>query len=276
MRCALNTDIFICPVCRSPLLSDGKTYKCEKNHSFDISREGYVNLLRSSRAGVHGDNKEMIAARCRFLSSGHYSFMCDELAFTASEHFCGGGLFIDCGCGECYYTERVSKALLSRYPDARCCGIDVSRDALKRGAKRKGELSLCVSSVYDMPFGDGCADLLISVFSPFAREEFLRVLKKGGTLISVIPDKKHLWSLKAALYETPYENTLDEYEIDGFEFLGKKEVKNELHLKKEEIADLFMMTPYYYRTRAEDKKKILDREQMTIEAEFQILVYKKK
>jgi 23S rRNA (guanine745-N1)-methyltransferase len=102
------------------------------------------------------------------------------------------------------------------------------------------------------------------------------VLKKGGTLISVIPDKKHLWSLKAALYETPYENTLDEYEIDGFEFLGKKEVKNELHLKKEEIADLFMMTPYYYRTRAEDKKKILDREQMTIEAEFQILVYKKK
>ena len=65
-------------------------------------------------------------------------------------------------------------------------------------------------------------------------------------------------------------------EIDGFEFLGKSETKKELRLKKEEIADLFMMTPYYYRTRAEDKRKILSREQMTVEAEFQILVYKKK
>ncbi len=127
-----------------------------------------------------------------------------------------------------------------------------------------------------MPFADECADMLCSVFSPFAREEFLRVLKSGGILISVIPDKRHLWSLKSALYDTPYENVLSDYEIEGFEFLGKSDVKDKITLLGEEISDLFMMTPYYYRTRPEDKERILAREELTTEIEFQVLTYRKK
>ena len=34
----------LCPICGKPLSSDGKCFRCENRHSFDIAKEGYVNL----------------------------------------------------------------------------------------------------------------------------------------------------------------------------------------------------------------------------------------
>lgn len=264
-----------CPVCRGELNKNENSYTCERGHSYDIAKQGYINLLMSSKGSTHGDNNQMTDARQRFLSGGFYSPLADEICKNAAEHFSDGGVLIDCGCGECYYTDRVYSALREKFSDIEVCGFDISRDAIKQGAKRNKSITLLVAGVYNMPFLCESADMLLSVFSPFAREEFLRVLKKGGVLISVIPDKKHLWSLKSALYETPYENVLDDYEIEGFEFVGKSEVKNNVTLQNGQIADLFMMTPYYYRTKPSDKEKILSLEEMTVETEFQVLVYKK-
>ena len=70
-----------CPVCgektnRPPrLIPDGKTLRCPKGHSFDVSAKGYVNLLLTQHKNVKdpGDSKEMAAARRLFLDSGAYS-----------------------------------------------------------------------------------------------------------------------------------------------------------------------------------------------------------
>ena len=265
----------LCPVCKKTLQRSDKKYICPQNHCFDVSREGYVNLLLSQRGGTHGDNKQMIQAREKFLSGGFYSPLCEEICEQAKKHLSDGCVLIDCGCGEGYYTDKVYRALKEDLRGVTVCGFDISRDAVKYACRRNKEIPFFVAGVYDMPFADECADMLTSVFSPFAREEFLRVLKKGGTLISVIPDKRHLWSLKSALYDTPYENELSDYEIEGFEFLGKSEIKNKITLRGEQISALFVMTPYYYRTKPSDKEKILAKEEMEIETEFQVLVYRK-
>ena len=264
-----------CPVCAGALEKKENSYICEKGHSYDIAKQGYINLLMSAKSSDHGDNREMIEARSRFLSGDFYLPLANEICRHACESFLHGGVAIDCGCGECYYTDKLQLALSEKFSDVSVCGFDISREAVKRGARRNKAIELLVAGVYKMPFADKCADLLLSVFSPFAREEFLRVLKKGGTLISAIPDKRHLWALKSALYETPYENTIDDYEVEGFEFVGKSDVKNIISLSGDQLRDLFTMTPYYYRTRPEDKQKILECEKMDIETEFQVLVYKK-
>ena len=269
-------DYLICPVCSGFLKRAENRYECKKGHSYDIARQGYVNLLLPTKNTVHGDNREMIEARERFLSGGFYSPLAEEICKKACENFCEGGLLLDCGCGEGYYTDKLYTSLTENFSSVSVCGFDISRDAIKYASRRNKKIDLLVAGVYHMPMTDECADMLVSVFSPFAREEFLRVLKKGGVLISAIPDKKHLWSLKSALYETPYENEVAEYEIEGFEFVGKSDVKNKITLSQKELSDLFMMTPYYDRTRPEDKKKILEKEKMTVETEFQVLVYRKK
>jgi 23S rRNA (guanine745-N1)-methyltransferase len=70
----MNRSIFICPVCGSPLSREEKAYRCAGSHSYDISKEGYVNLLLANQkqSSDPGDSKEMIDARKSFLSRGYY------------------------------------------------------------------------------------------------------------------------------------------------------------------------------------------------------------
>ena len=60
--------LFCCPICTASLIQDDGRYLCPGGHSFDIAKEGYVNLLPANRqhSKTPGDDKEMAAARTRF------------------------------------------------------------------------------------------------------------------------------------------------------------------------------------------------------------------
>lgn len=59
--------LLLCPVCHKPLDDGDKKASCENGHRFDRAREGYLNLLRSSKAGdTMGDPK---ARRARGATS---------------------------------------------------------------------------------------------------------------------------------------------------------------------------------------------------------------
>ena len=68
----------LCPNCKEKLEKNGNTYKCLNNHSFDISKQGYVNLLLNSKNS--GDNKEMITARHEFLKKGYFDNLLNSIA----------------------------------------------------------------------------------------------------------------------------------------------------------------------------------------------------
>ncbi len=270
----MNYKALICPICKSKLDGDEKVCRCENNHSFDLARQGYLNLLVSAKQ-AHGDNKQMACARRNFLSGGYYAPLCQALCEKVNEYTTEHAVLIDCGCGECYYTDAIERALKNAGKRVVFYGFDISKEAIIFGAKRSRSLSLLVSGVYHMPFLDESADMLFSIFSPFAQEEFLRVLKKGGILFSVIPARKHLWALKKALYDTPYENEVADYGLEGFSLEEKIEVKNIISLSGEDLQNLFMMTPYYYRTSQKDKDKIAKLSSLDIETEFEVLIYRK-
>ena len=66
---------FICPGCGAPLTRHDEALRCEQGHSFDVSVDGYVNLMPSGRlaGGVAGDSANMIRARRELFDGGHYS-----------------------------------------------------------------------------------------------------------------------------------------------------------------------------------------------------------
>ena len=270
----MNT-ILLCPVCREALGSDGSGLACPRGHRFDRAAKGYTNLLLGSRAD-HGDSREMIAARRRFLESGAYRSVALALSDALAEYAPSDAAVLDAGCGEGYYTERLAE----RHPLCRFFGIDVSKEAIRAAAGRQtlkgGNCCLYVAGVYALPFVDASFDAVLSVFSPFAREEFLRTLKKDGILLSVIPGAKHLWDLKRVLYDTPYENEVADYAVDGFEFLGKKEIHERFLLKTpEQIRDLFTMTPYYHRTPRQGRERLSALESLETELSFEVLCYRR-
>ncbi len=265
---------FICPVCNSVISLSAKTYKCPNNHCFDVSKDGYVNLLMSQQSSLkrHGDDKLMVKARRDFLEKGYYSALREKLCETLFNTFPGKARIIDVGCGEGYYTYEVS-----RNADFEVLGIDISKDALKFAAKSVKNSRFAVASAFSLPFENESADCVLSVFAPSAYEEFYRVLKTKGKLVKAIPLEDHLWELKCALYNEPYKNKPEKRNDELFELVSMSEIKYKIKLsEKEDIENLFKMTPYYYKTSRADAERLLSLESLEITVHFGVEIYEKR
>lgn len=267
----------MCPVCGQPLTLEDRTWRCPRNHCFDRAKSGYVNLLPPSPGGKrHGDDKLMVKARTDFLDKGYYDPLAMEIA-RQTENCEGKNLHIvDAGCGEGKYTADVLNYLAQQGRSADIVGIDISREALICAAKRSKAITLCVASTAHMPLADGCADVVLNIFSPLMAGEFARVLRPGGRLICAVPLERHLWELKALIYDTPYENPTPSVNVEGFTMIGRQDLCYEIELNSnEDIISLFKMTPYYYKTSAADQQKAEAAEHLKTAVEFGVLVYRK-
>ena len=267
-----------CPVCGGALSQSERTLRCEKGHSYDLAKQNYVNLLMSNKSSAkrHGDDKLMVRARRDFLEKGYYLFLREEICRLAVEH-CGEGVeFLDAGCGEGWYTSAVKEALESSGKSCSALGVDISKEALAAAGRRDKSLSLAVASINALPVADEKCDLLLNVFAPHDDAEFRRVLKKGGILIKVMPLETHLFGLKKAVYDEPYLNGAAEYAPEGFEKVCRSEIRKMISLESnEDIQNLFMMTPYYYKTGKSDQEKLLALSRLETEADFAVCVLRR-
>lgn len=266
---------FLCPICREPLELRESSFFCPNNHCFDRSRKGFVNLLRSNKAG-HGDDKLMVSARRKFLDKGYYLPLLNTIEKQLLSIVKSGDTILDCGCGECWYTASLYNSLDKNGIKTDFFGIDVSKEAISAGAARNKALHLAVATVFDVPLPDNSCDIILSFFAPSAPEEYLRLLKKGGYFITAFPMEEHLWELKQAVYEQPYKNTVSDMEMNGFELKKSDIVHTAAKIcTTEDILSLFSMTPYYYKTSASDKAKLEKLNELDVQLHFCVAVYKK-
>ena len=262
--------LFCCPICGAILEREGKSYSCPKRHCYDVAKEGYVNLLPANKkhAKDPGDDKDMVAARTRFLEGGHYAPLRDALATLAMEK--RPGTVLDSGCGEGWYTAGVCAALRENGLNTRIAGVDLSRAALKKAARRTKEAEFAVASVYHLPVADHSVEVLLNCFSPLALEEFRRVLAPGGAFLYVVPGAKHLWELKQVLYEKPYENQEAETAYEGFSYQAILPVDFTMELDASALQDLFRMTPYCWKTPKAGIERMNALEGLSVSASFRI------
>ncbi len=259
----------MCPVCSGILSKKEKAYVCENKHSFDIAKEGYVNLLTGS-SGSHGDDKTMINARREFLSLGAYEPLREKI-FEMSKKYVFNTDIADCGCGEGYYTKRLC--------DLHGCGvwtIDISKEGAKKTAKFLGaECGVCVGSVYAMPYNNDSFGAVYNVFSPLALDEYKRVLKKGGYLIMAVPGSYHLKELKEVLYDDVHIKDEVSEELDGFEQVECESLEYGFELaSNKDIMNLFAMTPYYYTSPKQGVERLKKTTGLRLTASFKVFVYR--
>lgn len=268
--------IFICPVCSEKLALSGKSYICPKNHCFDMAKSGYLNLLTAKHGTVHGDNKFMLRARRDFLEKGYYSPLREAVCETVIKYAEQGNIILDAGCGEGYYTSAVKLKLEIHEFEPDIYGIDISKYAVEMAAKRRCCVNFAVASVFHIPVQSKSCDILLTMFAPYCKEEYLRVLKSDGIMIMAIPSTNHLWELKKAVYDTPYKNEVKPYELDGFSHIGTEHINFTMKIdNKADIQSLFSMTPYYYRTGKSEQERLNNLEYLETQADFEILTYKK-
>jgi 23S rRNA (guanine745-N1)-methyltransferase len=269
--------IYICPKCKAPLALAERTAKCAAGHSYDRAKEGYFNLLLTNIGGTHGDNKEMIEARRTFLDAGYYAPLSDALNALILRILPKGGRVLDGGAGEGYYTARLAEVLSAEERESEIYSFDISKDAVRRLAKRRADLHPAVAGVYDMPVASESVDVMLNLFAPFAGAEFLRVLKKDGYLCMAVPEREHLFGLKEKVYENPYYNEVSEEIPEGFSLVESIEIKEVIRITDPlHIRALFAMTPYAYRTGKEGREAVLALDSLETPIHFRLFLYRKK
>ena len=253
----------ICPKCKELLFKDNNTYKCKNNHSYDISRYGYVNLLLSKTNS--GDNIDLVKARVQFLSNGYY----ENLAIKINEvinSINNNANVLDCGCGVGYYDKYIKCQSLTL--------MDISKQAITYASKTNKTALSVVASNSDIPFSDNSFDIILFIFSPIFISEAKRVLNKNGAIINITPGPNHLIELKQLLYKNPYLNKETIIDIHDFgkatiHFIEKKLIPNE------DLHNLINMTPYAYKTNKDDINNLkIDSIEVTFD--FYISIYKPK
>ncbi|MDF9823926.1 23S rRNA (guanine745-N1)-methyltransferase [Breznakia sp. PF5-3] len=241
------SNILICPVCNHKLNKRDHQYICENKHSFDVSKEGYTNLLLKS-SKHSGDCKSMVEARRAFLECNHYKPLQDALIELLKEK--QPQIIVDAGCGEGYYTNTIAEHLNSEL-----YAFDMSKNALRYAAKRTNIVHYFLASIFQLPIHDHSVDVILNIFAPSATNEFKRILKKEGILIKVDPGSDHLWELKDLLYEKAYKN--EEKQLNEFTVLDTKEIKYTLSLTNKELLNLYEMTPYSFKTAKSAKENLI-------------------
>jgi 23S rRNA (guanine745-N1)-methyltransferase len=185
-------DRLACPVCGEGLARRGATLTCPRGHSYDVARQGYVNLLAGDAPTGLGDTPEMVAARAEFLGAGHY----DPLSAALAEAVGDASRVLDAGAGPGHHLAAVVEAA----PGRRGLALDASKHAARRAARVHPRVEAAVADVWrGIPVRDGAADAVLDVFAPRHGREFARALAPGGVLVVVTPTERHLRELARPL-----------------------------------------------------------------------------
>lgn len=241
-----------CPIEQSSLqLKDG-SWRCENGHSYDVAKQGYVNLLpvQNKRSKDPGDSKAMVQARREFLEQGYYEPLAQVLADTVLVQ--GEQAVLDAGCGEGYYLRYLIEQAEQNGTDLSMAALDISKWAVQAAAKRDKRLSWMVASNNSIPLDDNSVDTIFCVFGFPVEAEFKRVLKPGGRLIMVDPAGDHLKELKAIIY-SEIKTKSDNLPVNSeyWSLASEQRVTFQFELNNNEaVQNLLTMTPHLYRSSA--------------------------
>ncbi|XKH59571.1 methyltransferase domain-containing protein [Halomonas sediminis] len=265
-----------CPLDGDPLQRNGNAWRCAAGHSFDIAKQGHVNLLpvQQKRSGDPGDSKAMVAARQRFLDAEHYQPIADALSQAVLKSFPIDATLscLDAGCGEGYYLRALAKAASEEQALA-LTGLDISKWAILAAAKQDKGASWLVGSNANLPVQPGTLDRLLCMFGFPVYSEFARVLKPGGMLLQVDAGPDHLRELREIIYPTLKPERTREFQVpQGFTRLHTETIRYPLELNgADSIADLLAMTPHLYRASAEGRAEAASLESLVVTVDVRLV-----
>lgn len=269
-----------CPVCGQPLTksTDGKKFTCVSSHSFDLAKEGYLNLLLNAKPTA-GDAKEMMQARRHFLEAGYYQPLSDAvnqaILSAVTENATANPTLVDVGCGEGYYLGRASQIL----PEStQAYGLDISKVGIKMAAKKYKKIDWLVANFAHLPFMNQSVDLILSMFAEYSVDEFQRILAENGQIILVRAGKNHLIELKNIIYPELHEKAraASIKPFPGFS-VEQKTVEFQAHISNsDDLMSLLLMTPHYWKIRPDGVERLRQQSSLTVTCQMELEILKRQ
>jgi len=274
-----------CPIDGELLLTKDQQLVCPVGHSYDIAKQGYINLLpvQYKRSKQPGDSKEMVLARTQFFKTGLYKPIAEQLAIIVQESTSReiNLNILDVGCGEGYYLNYLSSGLQAVESDHKysLIGLDISKPAILSAAKTYREITWLVATNRQPPIEKSSVDIILCVFGFPCYEAFFDILKPGGMLILVDAGVDHLLELRKIIYPSitnrEPSDCLTTDEISKFTAADKQQLKYQCTLSSNDIIkNLLLMTPHIHRAKkqARDVAMNLEKLLITVDIRFTLLI----
>ncbi len=264
---------FQCPKCRSSMALINKNLICESNHSFDISKKGYVNLLLAPHDSIY--SKSLFQARQKTADAMVFHILMDAVAESINR-LCGKESIsiLDAGCGEGSISAGIYKRLGAR--DIEFHGIDISKEGISIAGNCGLPILWSVGDLSNLPYKNEAFDVILNVLSPSNYSEFFRVMKKNSTMIKVVPGPGYLREFRNILFSS---TSRASYSNQNVKDLFKKNLSNFKSQKMQysfspdelQLHNLIEMTPLLVdRSLASAEKEKLKKIQ-TISLDYEIL-----
>jgi 23S rRNA (guanine745-N1)-methyltransferase len=269
-----------CPLDGLPLAPAERQLRCANGHSFDVARQGYVNLLpvQNKKSREPGDSTDMVEARRRFLDAGFYEPISRQVNALVQRHLPAGAVCVmDAGCGEGYYLDQLSRALDGSGREASLIGLDIAKPAVIAATRRNKDITWLVASNNNPALLPQSVDLIPCMFGFPIYDAFARVLKPGGKLLLVDAGPDHLIELREVIYPEVRKSPppgLDKARQEGFELIDSQTLTYQTsELNRAQIADLLRMTPHLFRATHAGKEAAAQLEsiRLTVDVQFRVL-----
>jgi 23S rRNA (guanine745-N1)-methyltransferase len=244
--------LFSCPVCGTDMsLGESASLCCSNKHSFDLARQGYVNLL-PGKAKASKYDQILFKSRLALHQSGFFSELLSALASAISTYvsFNPGEqlVILDAGCGEGSHLAHLVTQISSQGQQTLGIGLDIAKDGIRLAAATHSGLLWCVADLARSPLQAAQFDVILNILSPANYAEFRRLLKPGGMVIKVIPGPNYLQELRTILYadssKESYQNedSLQHF-AQQFELLDSQHIDYQQELIAATLGHLLQMTP---------------------------------
>jgi 23S rRNA (guanine745-N1)-methyltransferase len=228
--------MLVCPVrdCRLPLVRNGSRLFCERGHSFDVARSGYINLLQPQdrRSNQPGDTVAAVRARRRLHDRGVTGPLLDVIA----ELLCPSPaeVVLDAGCGDGFYLGSLAhRAGFSAH------GVDISVPAIEAAARRYPECKWIVANADRfVPYADGSFSIVMSITARMNSPEFRRVLREDGRLLIALPAPDDLIEVRGSGHDRTA-RTIETF-ADGFGLIDQRRATTTADLDAAAVEDVLL------------------------------------
>ncbi|AMB99376.1 hypothetical protein AWM75_04940 [Aerococcus urinaehominis] len=273
-RLAQVSPLMTCPFCQNNLTCQDYQLICNQGHTFDIAKQGYLNLAPNHQE-KHYD-KNLFSSRYQIMGqlklySGLYQTIKDCLV-QAGATFNSNQVLVNLGCGEASQAYQLSQVLS---PCPKIIGLDLAKDGISQAAKHYSQGLWLVADLARIPMKDHTIDYLCTILSPSNYSEAKRVLKESGFYIKVIPGTNYLKEIRQAILPPDQVDHQSQDSIDIFasHFPTYHEIRyqDQVSLNTSQALNLVNMTPLTWQL-DENQRQLLAQKLKQITIDLIVLV----
>jgi 23S rRNA (guanine745-N1)-methyltransferase len=276
--------IFKCPLCDSTMkVFDSKSLICSNNHTFDFTKQGYINLTTHPIKTKY--SKELFEARRKLIAEdGFFEPLSQAIAEIINKHVAikkGTLSLIDMGCGEGSHLSNICDIVSSDYKKTVTgVGIDISKEGILVASKNYTNKIWTVADLANTPFKDKQFDVILNILSPSNYAEFNRLLKDEGLMVKVVPQSGYLKELREVIFDEPEKQSYSNVDTvvrfnESFQVVDSSRLCYTVTLHKPSIQSLVLMTPLSWATTEKQGKSFLEGDSAQITVDLEILISKK-